>query len=134
MVETREYQNTSGLSKLLLAGLLGLLAVGLLAVAVQAREHAVIKHGVDAISIRRCLDNNGPNETWKFTSWRRKNHMIQTCKLGDDKWGLRIIQPTKNGWMEKTAFIVKDGTRQQLVAYVTARAVKFVGDLSTISF
>lgn len=103
------------------------------AVAVENRDHAVIKHGLDAQKIRSCLNKNGPDEVWAFTSWRRANHFIQTCKLDDGRWGLRIIQGTKAGrWLERTSFIVKNGTKQELREYVTARAVRFTGNLLDI--
>ena len=99
-----------------------LLAVALDQVKVRNGEHAPAKHGADAGAIHRCLDANGPAETWQFTSWRRPNHYIQTCQLDDGRWGLRIIQKVKNGWRERSSFIVKDGTYQQLFEYITARA------------
>jgi hypothetical protein len=96
-------------------------------------NHAVLKHGAEATSIRRCLDSNGPNEVWEFTSHRRKGFFIFTCQLDDGKWGIQILQRTKLGqWIEKTAFVVKDGSAFQLKEYVTARAVRFVGDVTLL--
>ena len=101
---------------------LALLSLGL---ANRARvvngEHSLAKHGAEAAAIHRCLDDNGPAELWAFTSWRRHDHYIQTCRLEDGRWGLRIIQRVKGAWQERTSFIVKDGSREKLVEYVTAR-------------
>jgi len=166
MITTRQqgFSNTSGLGKLLVGSLLGLLLLALLArfaifaptqpavaslevlvagledsfgymlseTEVQDRSHALKKHGADASAIRKCLNLDGPDEVWKFMGWRKANYYIQTCQLGDDRWGLRIIQLTRNGWIEKTSFIVKDGTFTQLTEYITARAVEFLGDLTSL--
>ena len=123
---TRQIEYKRGASPLCWLVLAGLLAILLAAnVAILNGDHAVLKHGTEASQIRKCLDNNGPNETWKLTSWRRPNHYVQTCKLDSGKWGIRIVQITKeNGWIEKTAFVVKNGTKQELIEYVTARAIQ----------
>lgn len=135
MQDNMQYQDTSGLSKLVLAGLLllAVLAAGYYLVEVAQvgqADHAVIKHGADALAIRQCLDRYGPNEVWQMTSWRRPNHFIRTCQLDDGRWGLQIIQKTRlNGLIEKTSFVVKDGSLFELRQYVTARAVQFFDSL-----
>jgi hypothetical protein len=127
----------SKLLALVMLALLALLAASWLALQVVNREHAVAKHGEQASQIRKCLDSNGPDQVWKFTSHRRDNHYIQCIKMdngnddpGDDHWGIRIIQRLKDGnYQERTSFVIKDGTRQQLIEYVTARAEQFFGAL-----
>ena len=125
----------------LLACLLGLLLLASLLWASKAdvvlemrmTNHAVLKHGAEATSIRQCLDGKGPNEVWEFTSRKRKDFFIFTCQMDDGKWGIQIVQRTKVGQLlEKTAFIIKDGSAFQLKEYVTARAVKFIGDVTLL--
>ena len=123
-----------GASKLALlaVAVLVLLVAGWLALQVVPREHAVKKHGAEAETIRKCLNDNGPDQVWKFTSHRRNNHFIQCGKLDGDRdfWGIRIIQRMKDGrYEERTSFVVKDGTRQQMVEYVSAKAERFFGSL-----
>ena len=120
--ETIDQINPAPVLFVLVVAALVLLSIGL---ANRARvvngKHSLAKHGAEAEAIHRCLDDNGPDELWAFTSWRRRDHYIQTCQLDDGRWGLRIIQRVKNGWNERTSFIVKDGSRERLVEYVTAR-------------
>jgi len=133
------YNDTGPLKSLLTLVFLIFVAVVLVAaylllrqdgVDVQTRDHAVIAHGAEATNIRRCLDSNGPQETWKITGHKKPNHFVFTCKMDDGRFGIQIAQKTKAGqWIEKTAFVVKDGTGRQLLEYLTARAVQFLGDL-----
>jgi len=96
---------------------------------VRMSTHAVTKHGADATAIRKCLDNNnGSGNIWAFTSHRRKDHFIRTCQLPDGRHGIQIIQKIADGFKERTAFVVKDGTAFQLKEYITARAV-YIGTL-----
>jgi hypothetical protein len=102
-------------------------------VPVRAEDHAKAKHGLEAAKIRKCMDHPGPHDVWKMTSSHYPNHFIRTCRLEDGRWGLQIIQWTKDRiWREKTSFVVKDGTREQLTEYLTARAQEFTGSLGDI--
>lgn len=102
-------------------------------VSVANTSHSVAKHGQDAREINRCLDRNGPSEVWKVTSDNYPNHYIQCGKLDDGRWGIRIIQWTKDKiFKEKSSFVVKDGTRSQLTEYLTARAEEFAGHLGDL--
>jgi hypothetical protein len=116
--------------------LAGLLMAGQASVVLEMRmaSHAVLKHGAEATAIRQCLEGRGPKEVWEFTSHKRRDFFILTCQMDDGKWGVQIIQRTKIGrLLEKTAFIIKDGSAFQLKEYVTARAVKFFGDVTLFS-
>jgi hypothetical protein len=136
-----EYSDSGGLGKLLLLVLAGLalLAAGYFLLQELAGEqqvevvngtHAVQKHGEEAAQIQECLDSNGPNQVWKFTSHRRDNHFIQCAEMDDDFWGIRIIERLTGGkYKERTSFVVKDGTFQQMIEYVSARAEQFFGPL-----
>ena len=102
-------------------------------VPVSETDHAKIKHGDDAAAIRRCMDKKGPHDVWRVSSPQFPNHFIRTCRLDDGRWGIQFIQWTKDRiWREKTSFVVKDGTREQLTEYLTARAEQFAGSLGDI--
>lgn len=90
---------------------------------VRARpEHSVAKHGDVVQRIHQCLNDKGPSQIWKSKSWRTPNRYFFGCELDDGTWGLSIVDKTKNGWLEKTTFRIKDGTLKQFVEYVSARA------------
>lgn len=97
-------------------------------VAVRASQHALAKHGAEARQIHQCLDENGPFEIWESRS-QRDDRFYQTCLLSDGRWGLRVIERIRDGWRERTSFIVKSGSRQELVEYLTAKARLFEGIL-----
>lgn len=109
------------------------LAGAVLALQVLNGNHAVEKHGEDAAVIQRCLDNREPDEVWAFTGRRRENHFIQcvqTDEEDENSWGIRIIRRLADGrYQERTSFVVKDGTRQQMIEYVSARAKQFFAPL-----
>jgi len=143
MIEvTYQLQPAGQLRLLLLAGLLllALLAGLLLAsseveVVLEMRmaSHALLKHGAEATAIRQCLEGKGPSSVWEFTSHKRDGFFILTCRMDDGRWGIQIIQRTKIGrLLEKTAFVIKDGSLFQLKEYVTARAVEFIGDVTLL--
>ncbi|GAI18460.1 unnamed protein product, partial [marine sediment metagenome] len=72
------------------------------------------------------------SEVYKWRSWRRPNTFIQTCRLDDGRWGLRIIEAVARGWLEKTSFVVKGGSWPELIEYVSARALPYAGFLSEV--
>lgn len=105
-------------------------------VSVTDTQHAVQKHGSDAIQIRRCLNRPGGTiDVWKLNTWRRPNQFFQVCQMDDGRMGLRLIDKLKNGsWREKTSFVVKSGTPAETLEYLTARAARWVGKLSEWHF
>lgn len=104
---------------------IALLAFGIAGIAdnVRDRTHASAKHGEQEVNaIHRCLENNGPAHIFRSRSWRTPNKYYMTCELSDGRWGLSILQKTSKGYLEKTAYIVKDGSLKSLIEWVTARA------------
>lgn len=101
-------------------------------VSVKETEHAVQKHGTEAVQIRRCLDKPGGTiDVWKFSTWRRPNQFFQICQLEDGRMGLRLIEKLRNGiWKEKTSFVVKSGSPAEVLEYLTARATRWTDWLS----
>lgn len=63
------------------------------------QSHAVPKHGSDALTIRKCIDNNGPAMTLKVDASR----FIQLCQV-DGRFGLRVLDKVNNVWQERTAY------------------------------
>ncbi len=98
--------------------------------------HSTEKHLEDARQIQDCLEKpNNVLEVWKFTSHRRDREFFQVCQLDDGRFGLRLIRRVGRGleafWKERTSFVVKSGSYDELFEYVTARAVRFAGKLSS---
>ena len=136
MVTNAGHYQHGSFNGLLLLALFALAAIGLVAVAGQVTvlngSHAVAKHAADAVAIQTCLDNDGPSEVWKSRSPRMGNRYFQVCELPDGRLGFRIVELVRDGWREVTSFVVKDGTRAQLVEYLSAQAVRFAGKLSQV--
>lgn len=127
--EEYTYQDSSPLLTLVIIVVaVAVLAIaGYMLLAAPASEHASSKHP-EAEGIRKCLEQNGPTEIWKFVTNKRPNHYIMCAQLDDGSWGLQICQLTKGcEWIEKTAFKVKNGTKFDLIEYVSARAVRIFG-------
>jgi hypothetical protein len=104
--------------------LLIVLAIFAAGVTVALTAHSTNKHGADATAINRCLNNNGPNAVWQSNSWRQPNKFFQTCQLPDGRTGIRVVQRVKSGWKEVTSFVPKEGTAQNILEYLSARATK----------
>lgn len=112
-----------------------LIAVAVLAsIAVMPRMHAVAKHGMEAVAIRQACEEHGADYVFKSLS-PKDNKYFQVCALDDGRYGIRVIQCTAKGWVERTAFVAKgalgDGTWERTWEYISARAERFTGRLST---
>lgn len=112
--------------------LLAAAALGIILLAVAAApkvlngEHAIKKHAADAEAIHRCLDNGGEMERWQFWSHRRTDQYIQCGQLPDGRWGIRLIEKMGNIFRERTSFVVKNGTYNEMVEYISARAIRIL--------
>ena len=51
--------------------------------------HAVIKHGIDAELVRKCMDEQGPFAKWVKLDGR----VIWLCQLPDGRYGIQIRDP-----------------------------------------
>ena len=63
-----------------------------------------------------------------MTSWRRPKQYIVGCQLDDGRWALSLGTVKKGilggiSFSEITSFIVKNGSHQEFIEYVSARAV-----------
>src|SRR5690606_11634682 len=105
--------------------LLLLLGIILLAgIAVMPRMHAVAKHGMEAVAIRRACEQHGPDYVFRSLSPKTPDKFFQVCALDDGRYGIRIIECTARGWLEKTAFVAKgalgNGTWDRTYEYLSA--------------
>lgn len=91
---------------------------------VALNDHAVMKHGNDALAVRNCLDNNGPVQVWRTFD---KATYFLICKTGDREFG---IQPVTKDGFEKTAFI--KGAWNDTMKYLGKLGTKFTGQLPWI--
>jgi len=85
--------------------------------------HAFERHGEEAVSIRRCLDNNGPVMVYKH---KYESTWYLLCHLKDSRFGIQSV--TEDGH-EKTAFIRKDGSFSETMKYLREFATRFKGAL-----
>ena len=111
----------------LLIGLFILILLAFLFVGVQTKSHAVIRHGDDAIAIRKCLNDNGEYMIWQ--SLTQDNKFFRVCELGPGRFGLQIVQCIVGGTCEKTAFIKGNGTWLELLKYLENIAEVFYGNV-----
>lgn len=78
-------------------------APGLADVDIDTASHAVEVHGENDVDlIHRCLDENGPEQTW----WNPKTkHWVQCVKLDDEgyDWGIQVVRETDK-FKEVSAF------------------------------
>jgi hypothetical protein len=94
---------------------------------IQFQPHSIEKHGADALTIRKCLnDKSGADEIWR-SSDRRTFYLW--CQLPDGRWGfMAIMQDAIDRlWYESTSFIKGDGTRDALLNYLSKLGTRFNG-------
>lgn len=84
-------------------------------------DHAVERHGEDAVKIRKCLDDKGPKYIY-FSAPQNLYFLI--CQLGSsDKYGMQIVEWSvkAKAWEEVTSYIIKDGRLANYVAKLTGQ-------------
>ena len=120
--------STSGLPFKPLIGLLLMLAVLVAAVAVLPQVHAELRHGSDALSIRQCLDQRGPQQVWRSND---RTTFYRLCQLDDGRWGLQaaIWDKVLDRLVEKTAFVKGEGSWSELTQYLAKFATRYTGPL-----
>jgi hypothetical protein len=105
------------------------------AIPVEDRDHAVARHGADALSIREACNNGGFLRLYQSRSWKTPLKFYVLCMLPDGRVGLRILEivggtDAMRRVIERTSFFVKGGTFAEAIEYVTACAVEIFEPLS----
>jgi hypothetical protein len=93
---------------------------------VVPRLHANQSH-TEAEMIRSCLDKTPNPEIWASFN---DGTLYKLCKLDDERWGLQALTlkgSLKRVWVEKTAFIRGDGSRQALEEYLKTFSTPWTG-------
>jgi hypothetical protein len=97
---------------------------------VIVQQHAVDRHGADAVAIRDCLQQNGAYQTW-FDKQAGTFYFL--CQLADGRWGFQAaVEDIVNGvkaLVEKTAFVKGSGTWMELIEYLSKFATRYTGPL-----
>lgn len=99
-------------------GILFLLVVGFTLFALAtggAISHAIERHGADAVSVKNCLNQNGPAQVWYQPTNQR---WANICQVGD-LFGMQIT----NGIGDEITAFIKNKMRRldQVEQYLTNR-------------
>jgi putative hemolysin len=79
-------------------------------------SHGEAKHGTAALTVRQCIDQNGPMQTWQNAQTGRRALL---CQMPDGKYGIQIVQFNGKAWQEITTFIKdKMSNLGQVVQYL----------------
>lgn len=67
------------------------LIILLLGIAYCVCEHALVKHGTDAVRVDICIEQKGP----LLGQWKRSSdgRIALPCQITDNLWGIRIDAP-----------------------------------------
>ncbi|HFC08423.1 MAG TPA: hypothetical protein ENJ54_01010 [Chloroflexi bacterium] len=85
---------------------------------IATSQHAVERHGSEAIAIRQCVQNGSSIRRF----WRLRNGRYAVmCKLPDGKWGIEIFERLRQKWQEVTAFVPRDGSAEAVQRYLWQR-------------
>ncbi len=91
--------------------------------AVRRTEHAVESHAIaDVNAIRSCLRKNGSFQNWKIRG--TDDEFVRLCEVGKDTWGIQIVIQKGKEYIEKTAFIPKDGSWKLVIQYLRRFATR----------
>ncbi len=91
--------------------------------AVRRTEHATESHAVsDVNAIRSCLSKNGSYQNWKIKG--TNNEFVRLCEVSKNTWGIQIVRRIKGKFIEKTAFIPKDGSWARVIEYLRKFATR----------
>ena len=107
------------------------LAAALLA-SILCGVHAIRKHGQEARAIRQACDSGGQVQLWQ--ALERPNKFYRVCQIAPGVFGLQIIECTKRGIRERSAFVLKAtqhpaGSMARATEYLSAKAVQIAGGL-----
>ena len=90
-------------------------------------EHAVERHGAEAVQIRTCLSKDGAYQVWQARD--EKNVFYLLCQMPSGNWGMQIVKRVENTLYELSSYIKGDGSWHTLTRYLGRVATKFTGRL-----
>jgi len=64
-------------------------------------SHGELKHGPAALTVRQCIDQNGPMQVWQNPANGRQ---ARVCELAPGLFGVQIIEQVNGKWQELTSF------------------------------
>ena len=83
-------------------------------------QHAEIKHGDEALAVRKCLENNDPLQTWvKMLDGR----VFKVCLLPTGQFGIQICEGIK----ECTSFIFRESKGLRVKLEQVERYLRNIG-------
>jgi hypothetical protein len=89
-------------------------------------QHALDKHGEDALLVEQCLNQKGPQ--WGI--WQRKSdgHLALPCLVDDGKWGIKIDKCDG----ENCTALIKEKMKRgwQIIKYLQNRGYEAVDDVA----
>ena len=100
------------------------LLIVILLVSISLSAHAIYKHAEIAEKIAKCMDENGPYETWMGMG-DNKDTFYVPCRFDDGTFGLAVFVKDALGQLHnKTAFIKGNGSYMELVNYLSKFATR----------
>ena len=64
-------------------------------------SHGELKHGTAALTVRQCIDQNGPLQVWQNP---QSGSQARICELAPGLFGIQIIEKFQGKWQELTSF------------------------------
>ena len=103
MITTRSNTNNFKLIFLflILAAILALFAP-VMGQVITDYSHGELKHGTQALTVRQCIDQNGPLQVWQNPANGRQ---ARICELAPGLFGIQIIENNNGKWQELTSFV-----------------------------
>lgn len=112
---------------LIIAATMLWVAPGLMDVDTASISHAVERHGLSDIErIHKCLDEQGPLQTWFNPTTKR---WAQLCKLDESgkSWGIQIVEQIRGRFQEITAFPSWETWLDDVEGYLVNRGYMQIG-------
>lgn len=125
-----EYQKPFNLKPILII----ILAIGIAFAIGFLGSHGVDRHKEEAIETRNCLNNNGPNMV--FQKIHNANRFLRICEIGENLWGIQVVDRIGKEFHEKTAFF-REGDFESVVHYAKSSKTKVfweMGDQIPVEF
>jgi hypothetical protein len=121
------HQTPTRPAPIILLAVLIALAAG---IGVALSTHAVARHGSDARAIRKCIEQNGPQQVWRD----REDNFFKLCVLPEDgRIGVQIVKraaENSSRWVEKTAYVKGNGSYETVMRWLNRMgATRYTGPI-----